>query len=149
MADLFNNGAAQMGQFPLEQWFYEMPPCTRYWTTATVIASVLVQCKVLTPFQLFYTFRAVYYKSQVRTPPHPNLCAHRPRANPTPSQYRRILTTFIYFGPPSLDLLFHVFFMTRYSRLLESSSASPATFSWLLLYATTTLLTLTSLPLQQ
>lgn len=65
MADLLNNGAAQMGQFPLEQWFYEMPPCTRYWTTATVIASVLVQCKVLTPFQLFYTFRAVYYKSQV------------------------------------------------------------------------------------
>lgn len=59
----------QLGQFPLEQWFFEMPPCTRYWATATVITSVLVQCKVITPFQLFYSFRAVYYKSQVSGPP--------------------------------------------------------------------------------
>lgn len=59
-------GMGQLGQFPLEQWYFEMPPCTRYWTTATVVTSVLLQCKVLTPFQLFYTFRAVYYKSQVR-----------------------------------------------------------------------------------
>ena len=65
MADIVNDGMNQIGQFPLEQWFFEMPPCTRYWTTATVIASILVQCKVITPFQLFYTFRAVYYKSQV------------------------------------------------------------------------------------
>ena len=54
-----------MGQFPLEQWFYEMPACTRYWTTATIITSVLVQCHVITPFQLFYSFRAVFVKSQV------------------------------------------------------------------------------------
>lgn len=60
-------------------------------------------------------------------------------------QYWRLITTFIYFGPPSLDLVFHLFFMSRYSRLLESASgSSPATFSWLLLYATTTLLTLSS-----
>jgi len=114
----------QMGQFPLEQWFFEMPPCTRYWTTATVVTSILVQCKVLTPFQLFYSFRSVYYKSQ----------------------YWRLLSTFIYFGPPSLDLLFHVFFLQRYSRLLEQGSGpSPATFSWLLLYATASLLTLSTM----
>lgn len=59
----------QIGQFPIEQWFFEMPPCTRYWTTATVITSILLQCKVITPFQLFYTFRSVYYKSQVRRSP--------------------------------------------------------------------------------
>jgi Derlin-2/3 len=39
--------------------------------------------------------------------------------------------------------------MTRYSRLLEQSAASPATFSWLLLYASTTLLTIASIPLPQ
>ena len=61
-----DGGMGQIGQFPLEQWFFEMPPCTRYWTTATVITSILIQCKVLTPFQLFYSFRSVYYKSQVR-----------------------------------------------------------------------------------
>ncbi|KAL6242676.1 hypothetical protein RBB50_010322 [Rhinocladiella similis] len=114
----------QLGQFPLEQWFFEMPPCTRYWTTATVITSLLLQCKVITPFQLFYSWRAVYYKSQ----------------------YWRLITTFIYFGPPSLDLAFHVFFLQRYSRLLEQGSGpSPAVFSWLLLYACASLLALSSL----
>lgn len=63
-----NGAIRQIGQFPLEQWFFEMPPCTRYWTTATVITSILIQCKVLTPFQLFYSFRSVYYKSQVSRP---------------------------------------------------------------------------------
>lgn len=121
--DIVNDGLAQAHQFPLEQWFYELPLCTRLWTTATVLASLLTYTKVLTPFQLFYTFRSVYYKSQ----------------------YWRILTTFIYFGPPSLDLLFHVFFMQRYSRLLEQASGpSSAVFSWLLLYATSSLLVLST-----
>lgn len=62
------------------------------------------------------------------------------------SQYWRLLTTFVYFGPLSLDLLFHVFFLQRYSRLLEESSGrSPAGFSWLLLYATSILLCLSPL----
>lgn len=72
MAALLGGGEdalGQLGQFPLEQWFFEMPPCTRYWTTATVITSILLQCKVITPFQLFYSFRAVYNKSQVRYDP--------------------------------------------------------------------------------
>ena len=43
-----------------------MPIITRAWTTATVITGILVQCKVLTPFQLFYSYRAVFHKQQVR-----------------------------------------------------------------------------------
>jgi Derlin-2/3 len=118
MAALWENNG-QMGQFPLEQWFYEMPPVTRWWTVATVATSVLVQCHVVTEFQLFYSFRAVYAKSQ----------------------YWRLLTTFIYFGPLNLDLIFHVFFLQRYSRLLEESSGrSPAQFAWLVTYAMTALL---------
>ena len=135
-----DEGFGQIGQFPLEQWFFEMPPCTRYWTTATVITSILLQCKVITPFQLFYSWRAVYYKSQVSGRPSPavGFADH--------SQYWRLITTFIYFGPPSLDLAFHVFFLQRYSRLLEQGSGtSPAVFSWLLLYACTSLLALSSL----
>lgn len=53
------------GRFPLETWFWEMPICTRWWTTATVVTSALVQCQMVTPFQLFYSFRAVFAKSQV------------------------------------------------------------------------------------
>lgn len=62
---------------------------------------------------------------------------------PSLPQYWRLLSTFIYFGPLNLDLVFHVFFLQRYSRLLEEASGrSPADFSWLLLYATSSLLLL-------
>lgn len=65
MADMLGG---DVGQLPLEQWFYEMPVCTRVWTAATIITSVLVQCRVLTPFQLFYSLRSVFIKNQVRRP---------------------------------------------------------------------------------
>ena len=55
-------------------------------------------------------------------------------------QYWRLITTFIYFGPLSLNLLFHIFFIQRYARMLEESAASVAHFSWLLAYSATTLL---------
>ncbi len=45
-----------------------MPPCTRYWTTATVLTAVLTQCKIVNPLQLYYSFRAVYVRSQVSCP---------------------------------------------------------------------------------
>jgi hypothetical protein len=56
-------------------------------------------------------------------------------------QYWRLLTTFFYFGPLSLDLLYHIFFLQRYARLLEESSGrSTAHFAWLLTFASTLLL---------
>ena len=64
MADVIGGGG-MVGQFPLEQWFYEMPVCTRCWMTAALSVSVLVQCHILNPFQLFYSVRTVFYRSQV------------------------------------------------------------------------------------
>lgn len=57
------------GRFPLEAWWWEMPICTRWWTTATVFVSALVQCKIVSPYQLFYSYRAVFEKSQVSLQP--------------------------------------------------------------------------------
>jgi Derlin-2/3 len=57
------------GRLPLETWFWEMPICTRWWTVATIMTSALVQFHMVTPFQLFYSFRAVFVKSQVRWMP--------------------------------------------------------------------------------
>ena len=54
------------GRLPLEEWFWEMPMCTRWWTVATLLTSALVQCHMVSPLQLFYSFRAVFVKSQVR-----------------------------------------------------------------------------------
>lgn len=67
-----DGGIGGQAGFPLETWFWEMPLCTRWWTTATVLTSALVQCQIVTPFQLFYSFRAVFVKSQVRCQPIPN-----------------------------------------------------------------------------
>lgn len=44
-----------------------MPVCTRWWTAATLLASGLVQCRVVSPYQLFYSFGAVFKRSQVRS----------------------------------------------------------------------------------
>jgi Derlin-2/3 len=67
MADAIAGGG-MVGQFPLEQWFYEMPVCTRWWMTAALSASLLVQCHIVSPFQLFYSFRTVFVRSQVGRP---------------------------------------------------------------------------------
>ena len=73
---MLGGGGGAIGQFPLEQWFYEMPICTRWWTVATVATSILVQCHIITPFQLFYSFRAVFVKSQVSILTALALCTH-------------------------------------------------------------------------
>jgi hypothetical protein len=77
MANVVQGGDGMMGGaaggFPLEQWFYEMPVCTRWWMTAALSASVLVQCHIISPFQLFYSVRTVFFKNQVRVLPPSNM----------------------------------------------------------------------------
>lgn len=58
-------GGGGGGRNPLEEWFWDTPICTRWWTTATIAVSALVQCQMITPYQLFYSFRAVFIKNQV------------------------------------------------------------------------------------
>ncbi|OWY53989.1 derlin-1.1 [Alternaria alternata] len=49
--------------------------------------------------------------------------------------YRRLLTTFFYCSPLSLNLLYHIFFLQRYARLLEESSGRSTVHSaWLLTF---------------
>jgi hypothetical protein len=73
------------GLVPLETWFWEMPICTRWWTTATVLMSGLVQCQVLTPFQLFYSYRTVFMKSEVSS----HHFSGRPKCSPALLIYAR------------------------------------------------------------
>lgn len=104
----------------IESWIMETPPCTRYWTAATLLTSILVHSKIVSPFQLFYSYRAVFHKKQ----------------------FWRLITTFCYFGSFNLDLLFHIYFTTRYARLLESTSPSTSHFVYTLCLLTSAIVVL-------
>ena len=96
-----------------------LPPITLGWALAALTAALLEHISFLTFFSLFYTPALVF------------------RAH----QYWRLVTTFIYFGPLGLDFIFHLFFFTRYSRMLEETAyAGPAEYVWLLLTTSTALL---------
>jgi len=94
-----------------------------------VLTSIAVQCDMVSLYQLFYSWRAAFVKAQ----------------------YWRVVTTFLYMGPLNLDFIFHIFFMARYSRMLEETHFRNRTkaFVGLLVYAMIILLLmspLTSLP---
>lgn len=100
-----------MDRIPIETWFYEVPIITRYYTCAAILTSLAVQCDLVTPYQLFFSWHTAYTKGQ----------------------YWRFLTAFLFFGHLSIDFLFHLFFMSRYSRMLEESYARRTIdFAWLM-----------------
>lgn len=106
-------------------WLLQIPPITRTWLLLSLLTSLLVHSHLLTPLHLY------------SAPTLPSLLS------------TRTLTTFLYFGSLSLDLLFHLFFFMRYSRILEDSSfpAQPAAYLWLLLQSAAGLLLLSSIPI--
>ncbi|KAI0315807.1 Der1-like protein [Amylostereum chailletii] len=109
----------------IEAWVTQIPPVTRAWLITCVLTSLAVQCQVVTPLQLYFSFKAAF----------------------TNVQLWRLFTTFFYFGPISVDFVFHMFFFMRYSRLLEESSFSnrKADYVWLLFLSAAMLLAISPL----
>ncbi|BFZ57162.1 hypothetical protein PYCC9005_004213 [Savitreella phatthalungensis] len=100
-----------MNRIPLETWYYEIPIITRIFVSCAIGCSILVQCDLVTPYQLFFSWRAALDRAQ----------------------YWRFLTTFLFFGDLSIDFFFHLFFMSRYCRMLEETYAQRTVdFAWLL-----------------
>jgi len=87
--------------------------------------SLAVQCRFVTPFQLFYAPRPAFVQGQIW----------------------RLLTNFLFFGQLSLDFCFHIFFFARYSKMLESGAfhGRPADFVWMLMICAALLLLLAPL----
>ncbi|KNE68571.1 hypothetical protein AMAG_12741 [Allomyces macrogynus ATCC 38327] len=106
----------------LEANYLEIPPMTRTWVTLSVVVSVLCQAGYLAPFHLYYD---------------PHFILNR-------GEYWRILSSFFYFGHFGIDLIFHMFFLARYSRLLEEGPyrTRPADYFVLLAFGAVTLLIL-------
>ncbi|KIY66710.1 Der1-like protein [Cylindrobasidium torrendii FP15055 ss-10] len=113
---------------PLE-WLTQIPPVTRSWLIASLLVSVAVHSHIVTPLQLYFS---------------PSLTSFS--LSSLPSLSYRPLTTFLYFGSLSIDLVFHLFFFMRYSRILEDSSfpAQPSGYLWLLIQSAILLLGLSA-----
>ncbi|KAG1899585.1 Der1-like protein [Suillus fuscotomentosus] len=109
----------------IEAWLTQIPPITRAWLALSVATSLAVQCQLVTPLQLYFSFKSAF----------------------TNAQPWRMATTFFYFGSISLDFVFHLFFFMRYSRMLEESSFAnrKADYFWLLLLSSVMLLALSPL----
>ncbi|KAJ2745766.1 hypothetical protein GGI20_001883 [Coemansia sp. BCRC 34301] len=107
---------------PIEEWYYQIPICTRMYMTATFILTLALQMEWATPFQVFYNFEYAFSKGQ----------------------YWRVATTFLYMGKFSLEWLFNMYFIVQYLRDLEEGSylTRPADFAWLLILVCATLLVL-------
>ncbi|KAJ3368331.1 hypothetical protein GGF31_006422 [Allomyces arbusculus] len=106
----------------LEANYLEIPPMTRTWVTLSVVVSVLCQAGYLAPFHLYYD---------------PHFILNR-------GEYWRIFSSFFYFGHFGIDLIFHMFFLARYSRLLEEGRyrTRPADYFVLLAFGAVALLIL-------
>ncbi|TFK52425.1 Der1-like protein [Heliocybe sulcata] len=109
----------------IEAWITQIPPITRGWLILSCLTSLAVQCQLVTPLQLYFSFKSAFVNVQPW----------------------RALTTFFYFGTLSLDFIFHMFFFMRYSRMLEESSFAnrKADYFWLLFLSSLMLLALSPL----
>ncbi|KAL5501469.1 hypothetical protein ACEPAF_9783 [Sanghuangporus sanghuang] len=109
----------------IEAWFNQVPPITRGWLACAVLTSLAVQCQMITPLQLYFSYKSAFKNAQLW----------------------RVFTNFFYFGNISIDFVFHMFFFMRYSRMLEESSFAhrQADYFWLLLQSAAMLLLLSPL----
>ncbi|GAA5828801.1 hypothetical protein JCM5353_006328 [Sporobolomyces roseus] len=103
----------------------DIPPITKAYLIGAVATSAAVQCNLVTPLQLYFTYRSTF----------------------THFQLWRLITCFLYWGPLSLDFFFHVFFIMRYSKMLEESTfhGKRADYVWLLFVSCVLLLVLSPL----
>ncbi|KAG8953803.1 hypothetical protein FRC04_001433 [Tulasnella sp. 424] len=109
----------------IDSWIADVPPITRWWGLSACAISIAVQCHLVAPLQLYFSYKSALVNFQPW----------------------RAVTTFLYFGPLNLDFVFHLFFFMRYSRMLEESSFAnrKADFLWLLILSAMMLLVISPL----
>eukprot|EP00742_Colponemidia_sp_Colp-10_P006153 GILJ01006586.1.p1 GENE.GILJ01006586.1~~GILJ01006586.1.p1 ORF type:complete len:278 (+),score=13.17 GILJ01006586.1:73-906(+) len=101
----------------VEDWYKEIPIITRCYMTVAFLTTVACAVDLVSPFALYFNRSLIFEKFQVW----------------------RLITNFFFFGTFGLDFLFHMFFLVRYSRLLEETSfrGRTADFFYMLLFGAT------------
>mmetsp|Transcript_35178 Transcript_35178/g.48979 ORF Transcript_35178/g.48979 Transcript_35178/m.48979 type:complete len:245 (+) Transcript_35178:160-894(+) len=85
----------------VEQWIREIPPITRTYMIGAVLTTAACALELVSPFSLYFSATLIFNKGQ----------------------FWRLMTNFFFFGASfSLDFLFHMFFLVRYSKQLEENA---------------------------
>eukprot|EP00037_Helgoeca_nana_P012368 m.112135 g.112135 ORF g.112135 m.112135 type:complete len:254 (+) comp21406_c0_seq1:35-796(+) len=80
--------------------YLQMPPITRFYSSACFLTTLACQLEIVNPFQLYFNLDLILYHGEVW----------------------RLATNFLYFGNFSIDFIFHMFFLVRYCKMLEEGS---------------------------
>ncbi|TBU13991.1 putative membrane protein [Ordospora colligata] len=86
-----------------------IPPITRCMILAIGALNLLVCLEVISPYSLYYS--PLFLKKL---------------------EVWRVITTFMYFGRPTLDVFMHIIFLYRYSYMLESGCRGISEYFWLI-----------------
>jgi Derlin-2/3 len=95
----------------IRQVFNSTPPVTRTIGVFVLIICILYYTEIADAHQLIVS------KFHIKT-----------------FQLHRILTSSFYFGPPNFDTIIHIFFLLRYSRMLEEGLSYTSDFVFFLLF---------------
>lgn len=101
----------------VEEWWKSIPPVTRSYICLSVLTTSAVALDLITPLKLYLNWVLVLKEGHIW----------------------RVFTNFLFFGNFSLDFLFHMFFLYRYSKMLEINSfrGRTADFLYMLLFGAT------------
>jgi Derlin-2/3 len=96
----------------LEQWYRQMPVVTRSYLTLSFLTTAGCALELISPFSVYYNSHLIFRKGQVW----------------------RLATNFFFFGSLGMDFVFHMFFLSRYCRLLEEGTfrGRSGDFFWML-----------------
>ncbi|KAJ0921059.1 putative derlin, Rhomboid-like superfamily [Helianthus debilis subsp. tardiflorus] len=105
----------------IEDWYKQMPIITRSYLTAAIVTTIACTLEIISPHILYLNPKLVVEQLQIW----------------------RLITNFLYFRNLDLDFLFHMFFLSRYCKLLEENSfrGRTADFFYMLLFGATVLTT--------
>ncbi|GKY94637.1 hypothetical protein MPSEU_000429200 [Mayamaea pseudoterrestris] len=105
-----NNGGAGVD---LMSWYKELPPISRLYLTGAFITTGACAVEIISPFSLYYEWGLI-----------------------AQGEVWRLVTSYLFFGLFSVDFLFHMYFLVRYSRMLEEGDfrGRTANYVWMLIF---------------
>lgn len=94
----------------LMAWYMDIPLISRIYLTGAFLTTAACAVDIITPFSLYFNWSLVYQ-----------------------GQVWRLITSYLFFGVFSIDFLFHMYFLVRYSRLLEEGDFRGRTANYVLM----------------